>query len=194
MLCSEAPAPVDAAGAPERSKPLSSPPRAPPKDVYAGRNSYYEVTQLRPGRTYLFRLRAQWCPTSKRVRRDAWCDWHESLFTTDGEVPLAPRAPLMHKGGESVRSLSLTCVGIDGCGAPITCVRLELQAGAVGMEETFYQSFPGTPSEISNTLIPRVQPADQESMSSHLAAGASCCHIILHTPPPPPSLQACRSA
>ena len=27
----------------------------------------------------------------------------------------------------------------------------------------------------------RLLPADQEIMSLHLAAGAACCHIILHT-------------
>ncbi|KAL3928546.1 MAG: hypothetical protein SGPRY_002343 [Prymnesium sp.] len=66
-----------------------------------------------------------------------------SLRTLSRPQPLQPNALTIAEG-------------LDGCGAAINCVRLEAQTGAIGMEETFYQSFPGVqPGSTMCTLAAR---------------------------------------
>ena len=72
-----------------------------------------------------------------------WSDWVEAAFSTDPAPPLQPNPIELAEDGAGSHTLRLLCSGLDGCGAAISCVRLELHTGEEGMEETFYQSFPG---------------------------------------------------
>ena len=92
-------------------------------------------------------------PLTKGLRAAEWSAWHEAVFSCTAAPPL-PLLPLgLVEGGATAHTLRLLCRGLEGCGAPITCVRLELQTGATGEEETFYQSFPGVPRGVASTQI-----------------------------------------
>ena len=126
------------------------------QDLYSGRKPSFDVTSLKPARSYRFRLRAQRVGAGgKRLAKRAaeWSEWHEAIFSCEAAPPLQLLPLALAEGGASAHSLRLLCRGLVGCGAPITCVRLELQTGAVGDEETFYQSFPGVPRGAGSTQL-----------------------------------------
>jgi len=125
------------------------------RELFCGAGSAFEATGLRPTRTYGFRLRAQFCAGQKaRPKREGWGEWREERFTCDCAPPMAPAPLKLAEGGASARALRMVCSGLgrDG-GSRVTCVRLEMQSGAAGMEETFYQSFPAVAPGVGATEL-----------------------------------------
>ena len=83
--------------------------------------------------------------SSRRTSRDAlplssgeaalpaniyWSEWYEASFSTDSAPPLQPHPIALADEGAGSHTLKLLCCGLNGCGAAISCVRLELQNGA----------------------------------------------------------------
>ena len=102
------------------------------KDLYSGRKAVFEVTSLKPARAYRFRLRAQRMLAggkrlAKGLRAAEWSPWYEAVFSCAAAPPLQLLPLGLSEAGASAHTLRLLCRGLVGCGAPITCVRLELQ-------------------------------------------------------------------
>ena len=130
----------------------------------AGRTAAVEVSGLQPGRVYRLRLRAQLAREQELLPRflspkrgtSEWCEWRHAEFTTDAARPSAPLPPALDpaQGVAGAHALPLLIDGLSANGAPLTCVRLELQSGAVGMEEVSYQAFePPPPTATSATVV-----------------------------------------
>ena len=134
------------------------------REVSAGRTAAVEVSGLQPGRAYRLRLRAQLAREQELLPRflspkrgaSEWCEWRFAEFTTDAARPSAPLPPALDpaQGVAGAHALPLLIDGLSANGAPLTCVRLELQSGAVGMEEVSYQAFePPPPTATSATVV-----------------------------------------
>jgi len=122
-------------------------------EVYTGTSPCHEVRDLRPARAYRFRCRTQLQRSPRRRDPLVWSEWHEAVFTCDCAPPLQPHPLTLADNGAGSHTLRLLCTGLDGCGAAINCVRLEAQTGSIGMEETFYQSFPGVQPGSTMTIL-----------------------------------------
>ena len=102
------------------------------RHTYSGYTYYGKVTSLKPARAYRFRLRAQRMLAggkrlAKGLRAAEWSPWYEAVFSCAAAPPLQLLPLGLSEAGASAHTLRLLCRGLVGCGAPITCVRLELQ-------------------------------------------------------------------
>ena len=102
------------------------------RHTYSGYTYYGKVTSLKPARAYRFRLRAQRMLAggkrlAKGLRAAEWSPWYEAIFSCTAAPPLQLLPLGLTEAGASAHTLRLLCRGLVGCGAPITCVRLELQ-------------------------------------------------------------------
>ena len=82
-----------------------------------------------------------------------WSEPSTVAFMTESAAPLQPSPIVLADGGAGSHTLRLLCAGLHGCGSAITCVRLELHTGEEGMEETFYQSFPGVERGATSAVL-----------------------------------------